>query len=169
MIMGAFNTNLLGAFTAIYNTRVEHDLSEMARLVNGPFGEIGGWSAVIGRALVGRSKTPDMICLMEILRKHFENISAAFKLSKAGSSACFVATACCGASNNETVLTLRIFREDYLKKNKLGRLFIKKYYKFGPIIANYIQNHKCAKKIAYIFVASTARIINAIAYRKGSI
>lgn len=169
VIMGAYNTNLKGAFTAIYNTRVAHDLSEMSRLENGPFGEIGGWSAVIGRALVGKDKTPNMVHLMDIIGKHFENIAAAFKSSKAGSSACFVATACCGTPNSETVLTLRLFREDYLKKHEIGRLFVKKYYQFSPRIADYIRHHKYARRISYIFVASISKLINLTAYRKRNI
>lgn len=78
MLQGANTTNVLGAFTAIYNARVAADIKRIGSLKNGPFGELAGVAVVVGESLIGPDKTPNMIGLMEILSKHLSNISAAF-------------------------------------------------------------------------------------------
>jgi len=56
-------------------------------------------------------------------------------------SGCFVATVVYGDSEKYQVKTLRYFRDIYLEKNILGKLFVDIYYKVGPFIAEYIKKH----------------------------
>ena len=57
-------------------------------------------------------------------------------------SGCFIATAVYGDSEAYQVKILRIFRDNYLKKNIFGRLFISVYYKTSPPIAVFIKRYK---------------------------
>lgn len=47
---------------------------------------------------------------------------------------CFIATYAYNSYNHENVIVLREFRDNTLKKYKLGKFFIKKYYKYSPSI-----------------------------------
>jgi len=51
---------------------------------------------------------------------------------------CFIATACYGSYDNPNVLILRNFRDTYLAKTVLGKMFIKTYYFFSPRLARFI-------------------------------
>ena len=159
--LGANNTNLLGAFTAIYNTRVSIDLARMETMAKGPLGMFGGVCVVTGEALIGSEKTPDMIKLADTYRKHYSNISNAPDRSSktpAGSTACFVATACFGSPHQETVVTLRQFREIVLKKNSLGRAFVKKYYSFSPPLAKLLGRYRILRYPVALALTSLARL-----------
>jgi hypothetical protein len=52
--------------------------------------------------------------------------------STSDSSGCYIATMAYGDYNHPQVLILRTFRDDFLNKYILGKLFIKIYYKFSP-------------------------------------
>jgi len=161
-LMGAYNTNLLGAFEAIYNSRISSDLARMGSMVNGPLGELGGVCVVTGEALVGSGKTPDMIKLIEIYSKHFANIVDAIKVSSnsaPGRSACFVATACFGSPHEKTVITLREFREVVLKRYSFGRALVKSYYRISPPLARKIERHPVLRYPVRITLASLARLL----------
>lgn len=67
--------------------------------------------------------------------------------SGSGSKSCFVATACFGSSDNNTVVTLRRYREAVLKTSTVGRLSIYWYYKLSPPIAKFVANHSYIKEI----------------------
>lgn len=67
--------------------------------------------------------------------------------SGSGSKSCFVATTCFGSSDNDTVVTLRRYREAVLKTSTVGRFSIYWYYKLSPPIANFVANHSYIKKI----------------------
>ena len=142
IILGAYHTNLLGAFKAIYNARVAEDLGRMGSMTEGPLGDLGGVCIVTSEALIGTGKTPNFRLLTSVYSKHISNILEAIKGQKvnaAGSKACFVATACYGSPYQETVVTLRHFREDVLKKYPIGRAFVKYYYRIGPRLASKIR------------------------------
>lgn len=62
-------------------------------------------------------------------------------------SGCFIATAVYGSYNSPEVKLLRKFRDEILSNNIFGRLFIKSYYIFSPLLADYIINHKRLKNI----------------------
>ncbi|HOE39384.1 MAG TPA: hypothetical protein PLY69_07370 [Bacteroidales bacterium] len=58
---------------------------------------------------------------------------------------CFIATACYGSYEAPSVLVLRNYRDQFLSKNKIGRLFIKTYYFFSPKLALIISKCKTLK------------------------
>ncbi|MDQ8936649.1 tetratricopeptide repeat protein [Acinetobacter rudis] len=60
---------------------------------------------------------------------------------------CFIATAAFGTPVAYEVNELRLFRDKWLVYNKVGRLFIKIYYKVSPRIANFIQDKPFLKKV----------------------
>lgn len=160
-LMGAYNTNLLGAFEAIYNARISSDLARMGSMVNGPLGELGGVCVVTGEALIGSGKTPDMIRLIEVYGKHFSNVVDAIKGSSnsaAGRTACFVATACFGSPHQKTVVTLRQFREVILKKHTFGRALVKNYYRISPPLAKAVGRYPVLRYPVAIALASLARL-----------
>lgn len=70
--------------------------------------------------------------------------------SNSGSSnsggSCYVATMVYGSYDAPEVLVLRRFRDDFLQKFYLGRLFIKTYYKYSPHFVKRFQNHENVHK-----------------------
>ena len=150
-IYGAYNTNLLGAFPAIYNARVASDLQAMGSMTKGPMGELGGVAVVIGDALVGRDKTPNMLVLFKVISEHMTNITDIFrkgatKSESAGRESCFIATACYGTPYEANVVVLRKFREQVLKKYRPGKFLVKKYYQISPPIAKKVSSNKTLKR-----------------------
>jgi len=165
-LMGAQHTNLLGAFTAIYNSRVERDINRMTRLENGPMGELGGVAAVIGEAITKPNETPDMLAILDILGKHISNIVPAGGQSgrnksnaseSAGSKACFVATACLGSPEAPTVITLRKYREAVLKQTRIGRYLVQTYYKVSPPFARYLERHDQLRRYVGLLLTRIAQ------------
>jgi hypothetical protein len=55
---------------------------------------------------------------------------------------CFIATAAFGSSMAADVLVLRDFRDAYLLPNRLGKSFVKFYYRTSPAIARVIARHE---------------------------
>ena len=55
-------------------------------------------------------------------------------------SKCFIATAVYDNASCNEVRELRYFRDNHLQKNKLGRLFVKSYYKISPPIAIWLRS-----------------------------
>lgn len=78
---------------------------------------------------------------------------------KAGS--CFVATAVYGSYDAPQVKTLRIYRDEVLELSKIGRLFIRFYYRIAPTCSNLLKRHNSLRRIfRYIlnlFVAALRR------------
>ena len=58
---------------------------------------------------------------------------------------CFIATAVYESSNTREVVLLRRFRDTYLQKNRVGRSFVRFYYKIGPRAAKIIASSKFLK------------------------
>lgn len=56
-----------------------------------------------------------------------------------GGGGCFIATAAFGTPFAEEINVLRIWRDDWLLKNRLGVIFVRFYYKISPPIANRIR------------------------------
>jgi hypothetical protein len=166
---GACHTNLLGAYDAIYNTRISNDLARIESMSKGPFGEVGSLCAVTVDALIGRGKTTDTIQLVLIYNKHKLNILDAIKGDSnsgntTGSKSCFVATACFGSPHQKTVVTLRQFREVVLKKHALGRLFVKSYYQFSPSLAEAIKHSPVLRYPITIILTLVARLLRRCFY-----
>lgn len=60
---------------------------------------------------------------------------------------CFVATAIYNDYNHPKVMVLRNFRDNKLKGNFFGRLFIKIYYKVGPSMAKASKHFRVVKSV----------------------
>ncbi|MDP6916974.1 MAG: hypothetical protein QF895_03380 [SAR86 cluster bacterium] len=56
-----------------------------------------------------------------------------------GGGGCFIATAAFETPFAEEINVLRIWRDDWLLKNRLGVIFVCFYYKISPPIANRIR------------------------------
>ena len=56
-----------------------------------------------------------------------------------GGGGCFIATAAFGTPFAEEINVLRIWRDNWLLKNRLGVIFVRFYYKISPPIANRIR------------------------------
>jgi hypothetical protein len=56
-----------------------------------------------------------------------------------GGGGCFIATAAFGTPFAEEINVLRIWRDDWLLKNRLGVIFVRFYYKISPPIAKKIR------------------------------
>lgn len=63
------------------------------------------------------------------------------------SEGCYIATAVYGSYDASEVLVLREFRDTILKKNSIGRLFIKIYYAISPSIAQRLKNHTMTNSV----------------------
>lgn len=73
------------------------------------------------------------------------------------SEGCYIATAVYGSYDASEVLVLREFRDTILKKNSIGRLFIRIYYAISPSVAQRLKNHtminSVTKKLLNRFVS----------------
>ena len=63
------------------------------------------------------------------------NNAASSSARKSQSSECFVATATFGDSSDQTVASLRVYRDLVLSRSYSGKLFIRLYYRIGPYLA----------------------------------
>jgi hypothetical protein len=162
--IGAYNTNVLGAFQAIYNSRVEDDIHFINTHSDGPMGDMGGMTVIIGRYLMPEGKTPPgMEISAVILELMGEMAKPSNKPSKkgSGSSKCFVATACFEYPDNPNVLYLREFRDQVLKRSVLGRAFVRLYYKKGPVLAGLIQNRPVCRAVMRKLLSRVVSVIKA--------
>jgi len=62
-----------------------------------------------------------------------------------GGGLCFIATAAYGSPEHFQVRILREFRDKYLMSGKLGRSFVRLYYKHSPRLARFVENHSILK------------------------
>ena len=60
--------------------------------------------------------------------------------SGSGGGGCFVATAVYGTYDHPDVRTLRAYRDGTLRHSAVGRCFIRWYYRYGPGLANRLEN-----------------------------
>jgi hypothetical protein len=73
--------------------------------------------------------------------------SGVYDSSSGGSSGCFIATAASGSRFKKHVRLLRRFPELYLMPFKIGRAFVKTYYRYSPPVAEFIANHDILRAI----------------------
>jgi hypothetical protein len=68
---------------------------------------------------------------------------SSFSHSSLGSNdrGCFIATAAFGSKYEKHVQVLRRFRNLYLIPNRIGRAFVKGYYRYSPPLADFIGKH----------------------------
>jgi hypothetical protein len=67
--------------------------------------------------------------------------------SPVGGGSCFIATAAFGSSMDPNVWTLRVFRDNYLLTNPMGRAFVQFYYSVSPYIADVIAESEFLRAI----------------------
>lgn len=76
-----------------------------------------------------------------------ENTSYASNNPSSTSSSCFVATAAFGSPLTAELDYLRFWRDNYLRKNSLGKWFIGFYYKVGPSLAKPVGKSPLLKRL----------------------
>ncbi|RKY29662.1 MAG: hypothetical protein DRP67_06185, partial [Candidatus Omnitrophota bacterium] len=70
-----------------------------------------------------------------------------------GGGGCFIATAAYGSYQQKYVRILREFRDKYLLTNRIGRAFVRFYYRHSPPLAEFIKKHEVAKYITRILLS----------------
>jgi len=71
---------------------------------------------------------------------------------KPSSSGCYIATAAMGDYNHPLVIELRDFRDNWILTKRWGPTFVNFYYRYGSILANYIQNSTFFRRISYLLI-----------------
>ncbi|MCB0541175.1 MAG: hypothetical protein KDE33_26950, partial [Bacteroidetes bacterium] len=66
--------------------------------------------------------------------------SATSSSSSSGSSGCYIATMAYGDYDHPQVMELRKFRDEFLNKSVLGRIFISLYYKYSPLLVQRLKD-----------------------------
>jgi hypothetical protein len=75
------------------------------------------------------------------------------------SGLCFIATAVYGNNMAPEVVTLRKFRDNVLKKNKLGRSFIVLYYKHSPPVAEWMKKKPTISSIVRVLLNQVVKMV----------
>lgn len=84
----------------------------------------------------------------------YNNTTKESALPKPGiSTGCFIATATYGSATHPYITLLTEFRDEYLAKYALGRVFINKYYKYSPKYASFIEKSDFLRFITRILLA----------------
>jgi hypothetical protein len=65
---------------------------------------------------------------------------------------CFISTAAFGSSFNDKVETFRKFRNLILLKSSFGKMFVEKYYAWGPYAARYIADKPILRSVTRTFL-----------------
>lgn len=63
-----------------------------------------------------------------------------------GGGGCFIATAAFGSYLHPKVVVLREFRDRWLMTNPVGRMFVKGYYRFSPLLAVHVAHHEWLRR-----------------------
>jgi len=71
-------------------------------------------------------------------------------ISSGGGGGCFIATAAYGTAMAKEVVILKEFRDKYLMKNRMGRAFVRWYYKHSPKYARFIRKRTVLKAVVRI-------------------
>ena len=98
-------------------------------------------------------------------QKYYAALQQKQQLAK---SKCFVATTVYNNYNHPVVRDLRQFRDNFLIHKKLGRLFIKLYYKHGPTLAWFVSKNKLRRSIAKIIIVKPMHFIATYIFKKRS-
>jgi len=83
---------------------------------------------------------------LKMARKSRNSLSETYSYSSprttSDEGACYIATMAYGDYNSPQVIKLRAFRDSFLKKHPLGRLFISAYYRVSPILVTRLKNYE---------------------------
>ncbi|WP_377978395.1 CFI-box-CTERM domain-containing protein [Aquirufa originis] len=80
--------------------------------------------------------------------EYIEKVNLFPPVKQSSNSNCFVVTTTMGDKNHPIVVDFRKYRDQVLLQRDLGRLFIKLYYKIGPILSYIIKNNKILFKLS---------------------
>lgn len=72
---------------------------------------------------------------------------------------CFIVTATMGAENDQTVIFLRSFRDEFLVNSMIGNAFVSWYYVHGPLLARKIEKSLIVRITSYVTVVLPAVLI----------
>lgn len=90
-------------------------------------------------------------------------ISAQNKKMESAGSMCFVATACYGSADHQSVVILRQYRDDVLLNSRIGVAFVQLYYRIGPILAECIATRPTLRDWTRIIIcAPSAKLASMI-------
>ncbi|WP_440887833.1 CFI-box-CTERM domain-containing protein [Vibrio sp. WZ-1] len=73
---------------------------------------------------------------------------------------CYIATMAYGDYEHPQVVYLRKFRDETLSKTKLGRNFIKRYYKYSPLLVEKLKGHNFINRVIRICLDIIVKVIN---------
>lgn len=65
---------------------------------------------------------------------------------------CFIATAVYGTPHNAEIQLLRAFKDEYLARQTLGKIFVSFYYRVSPPLAIFIKQHKVIRRATKILL-----------------
>ncbi len=81
-----------------------------------------------------------------------------------GGGGCFIATAAYGSYLDPHVQILRNFRDQYLLKNRPGRVFVRLYNHYSPPAASFIKDHEILRTATRILLTP---VVYAVKYPSG--
>ena len=93
------------------------------------------------------------------LKLQLENYSSQAS-SSSSSSGCYIATMVYGDYDHPQVLVLRDFRDQILQKHRLGRAFIRFYYRYSPTWVEHMKDKKRINKIIRSLLDKFIKIYN---------
>lgn len=93
------------------------------------------------------------------LKRQLENYSSQAS-SSSSSSGCYIATMVYGDYDHPQVLVLRDFRDQILQKHRLGRAFIRFYYRYSPTWVEHMKDKKRINKIIRSLLDKFIKIYN---------
>lgn len=85
--------------------------------------------------------------------------SATSSSSSSGSSGCYIATMAYGDYDHPQVMELRKFRDEFLNKSVLGRIFISLYYKYSPLLVQRLKDKPKTNDIIRTLLDQLIKII----------
>lgn len=73
---------------------------------------------------------------------------------------CYIATAAFGAELEDKTDVLRLFRDEYLLNNSVGKAFVKAYYKYSPPLADYIAERDWLRSVVRILLLPIVGLVS---------
>ena len=84
----------------------------------------------------------------QVVRSEINTGAGRMNIESKSGATCFVASTAFGDPNHPDVVYLRRFRDEWLSKRHLGRIFISFYWKLGPKLARMIEPSPRIKRMA---------------------
>ena len=94
------------------------------------------------------------------IRTHTPTYTGSGSSTSSSSGGCYIATMVYGDYDHPQVLILRDFRDNVLKKNVLGRAFIRFYYRYSPTWVKHLKNHTKINSFIRVLLDKFIKIYN---------